>query len=337
MIFVMNYKLTLTNDLGMKVTLSPFGAAILDISLVLLSGEERIVTVRPQNVDDKTFFSDYFGKTIGRNAGRIKDGLFKLNGHQFQIKENKSKHGLHGGEQSLAYARFEHQSFEDSLGKGIVFSYLSPDYESGFPGNMKVSVTYYLHARVNKLEIRYFAKSDADTICNLTNHTYFNLDGKGTILDHKLLIDASIYGEVNHEILPVGISPVNKVMDFRKEKRIGSQITDQTLIACANGYDHPYILDNASLVKCSISLINNAEDVRLNIYSSYPCVVFYSGNYLPSVIVNNGHQLNRYEALALEPQYFPNAINQSFGQEKTGLLKAGVDYQETIIYEFVTK
>lgn len=337
MIFVMNNNLTLTNDLGMKVTFCPIGAAILDISLVLASGEERIVTVRPKNVDDKSFFSGYFGKTIGRNAGRIKDGLFTLNGHQFQIKEAVPKHGLHGGEQSLAFAKFDNQSFEDPIGKGIVFSYLSPYYESGFPGNMNVIVTYYLHTHKNKLEVRYFAKSDADTICNLTNHTYFNLNGKGTILNHKLLIDASFFGEVNHETIPIGISPVNIIMDFRKEKRIESQIFNQALIKCANGYDHPYILDNVSLEKRSISLVNDREDIRLNIYSSYPCVVFYSGNYLPSVIVNNGHHLNQYEALALEPSYFPNAINRSFGQEKTGFLKAGVDYQETIIYEFVTK
>ena len=334
---MMKNQLTLANDLGMKVTFCPIGAAILDILLTLSSGKQRIVTIRPKKVDDKSFLDHYFGKTIGRSAGRIKDGLFTINGHQYQIKGIAHKHGLHGGEQSLAFARFNDQSFEDVNGKGIVFSYLSPYYESGFPGNMNVIVTYYLYKRHNKLEIHYYAKSDADTLCNLTNHAYFNLNGKGTILNHKLFIDSSFYGEINHEIVPVRISPVNECMNFRKEKRIGSQIMDQTLIARANGYDHPYLLDRVSLEKRAISLINEAEDVRLNIFTSYPCVVFYSGNFPTSTIMNNGHHLKKYECLALEPQYLPNAINQSFGQEKTGLLKAGVDYHETIFYEFITK
>lgn len=333
----MKQKVNLTNELGMSVVLSNYGAAIYDITLKMKDGTLRPVTVHP--IDDEAFDTSpgYFGKTIGRNAGRLKDGRCIINGQTYQVKESQPKNGLHGGSLGLSYAEFKAAPYSNSNGKGMIFSYLSKHLIDGFPGNLHVFVTYFLYKSENKLEIRYEAKSDADTICNLTNHVYFNLDGGGSIRDHSLMISANEYISVDKSILPIARKKVDEVMDFSKAKKIGTHLDSSDLISVSGGYDHPFLINKKSVQEPNVTLTSANQDVILNLYTTYPSLVFYSGNYPTSEVMNTTEKLNVHEALTLEPQYVPDAMNQDFGQEKTGLFKAGHRYPETILYEFITK
>ena len=333
----MKRTIKLINNMGMKVTLSPFGAAILDIVITMKDGCERMVTLRPKSLADFASSSGYYGKTIGRVAGRLEKNRCHIDEGEYTVLETLPNNGLHGGNKGLSNAYFDYINYRDPRGQIAIFSYQMPHLEDGLPGNLQVFVTYLLHLDRNRLEIRYEAKSDADTICNLTNHTYFNLDGQGTILDHELMINATRFAEVDEQLLPTRVVDVTPVMDFLRPKRIGDSITARELYGVAQGYDHPYVLNESSLQNPSASLTGSKKDLVLNIYTTYPTIVFYSGNYPTDEDMVMIKRMPKHGALALEPQYLPNAINNSLGQEKTGLLKAGSLYQESIIYEFVTK
>ncbi|MFA5421980.1 MAG: aldose epimerase family protein [Bacilli bacterium] len=326
----------LTNDSGMEVLLSPLGAALVDISLLLKSGERRSITIAPKKDPGSEYPRDYSGKTIGRNSGRLYNGVFTINGKRYRVIESKSSHGLHGGDQSLAFQTFAAQQGSDENGTWVLFSYLSPASEGGFPGALHVEAHYYLYRGENKLELTYSAHADEDTLCNLTNHVFFNLDGRGTIKDHRLWIDADRFIAVDAEILPKRILPVDEIMDFRSGKAIGQHLANPRLQP-SGGYDHPYILNETQPNKPVASLINEKGDVALNLYTSDPALVFYSGNYPTKRKMRNGLVLHKHEELALEPQYVPDAINRDFEQTKTGRLAAGSTYRETIVYEFLTK
>lgn len=327
----------LTNRLGMSVALSSYGASIVDIFLTLPSGEKRSVTIHPRNMNEFNVSTGYYGKTIGRNAGRIANGRFQINNDYYQVLDNTNHHGLHGGTHGLAFKDFTPALIKNANGQGIVYSFLSTHLLDGFPGNLDIKVSYFLYENENRLSVVYEVISDHDTICNLTNHTYFNLDGKGTILNHTLQIPAHQYLVVNKDIMPVRLEQVTSIMDFSKAKSIGKDILAHELLETAGGYDHPYILDGKSAIHRAAILASSTDDIALRVSTSYPVLVFYSGNYPTDEIMNTGKRLAKYEALALEPQYLPDAINNAYGQTKTGLLKAGQRYHETIDYEFITK
>jgi len=330
-------ELFLLNNLGTFISFCDVGASIKDIIITMKSGDKRTITLHPMNESAFASSLGYYGKTIGRNAGRIENGKFTLEGREYRIKEQKASHGLHGGDESFAFQKFAFAKRETQEHSSIVFTHFSRDGEGGFPGKAIISVTYSLARLYNRLEISYAGKCSQNTLLNMTNHTYFNLDGNGLILDHSLTINASSFAEIDSRLLPKKVLPVDKTMDFRESKLIKKNIEDDHMQKISKGYDHPYILDNSSLDKPSAILVSSDKDLTLNIYTTYPVLVFYSGNYPTSEEMNFVSHMVKYQALALEPQYLPNAINESLGQTKTGLLTAGSSYQETIIYEFVTK
>ncbi len=321
----------------MKVVLTPLGASILDISLKMKNRRRRIVTLRPKSYADFSSSEAYYGKTIGRYSGRLRNAKLKVNGIEYIVQETGSKNGLHGGDNGLSNATFDYAKFRNSQGKSIIFTHNLSHLVDGLPGNLRVFVTYLLHDNINLLEIRYEAKSSEDTICNLTNHTYFNLDGRGDILNHELMIDARRYAEVDDQIIPERILSVDEVMDFSQDRIIGEHISSKNFSSFTRGYDHPYILENPSLLVPSVRLTSSKKDLSLNIYTTYPCLVFYSGNYPTSKTTTLVTKMKKHGALALEPQYLPNAINNPLGQTKTGFIKAGSLYRETIVYEFIIR
>lgn len=329
--------ITLTNQSGMVLSLSSFGASIVDITLLLPNGERRTVSVHPQDENDFQLSAGYYGKTIGRTAGRIADGRFSISNQNYQIIEDEIRNGLHGGSHSLAFVNFAHETFKTKQGQGVMFSHIVPHLFDGFPGNLQTKITYFLSDHENRLHITFEAISDCDTLVNLTNHTYFNLDGKGTILNHLLNIPADKYLTVDNKIMPQALKEVVGPTDFRKGRLIGDGIKNNELMTTAGGYDHPFILNNNHGVHPAAILTSSNGDIRLRMYTTYPVVVFYSGNYPTPEIMNTGRVLNKYEALALEPQFLPDAINNAFEQKKTGLLRAGEKYYETIEYCFDVK
>ncbi|MCH3976634.1 MAG: galactose mutarotase [Bacilli bacterium] len=320
------------NQLGMEVTFASVGAAIFDIRIPDQEGILKNVMVHPASLDDFEVSDAYYGKTIGRNAGRIKDGNFTLDGVHYHV-EAATKDGLHGGIDGLPYRDFAFIERHLADGEAVIFSYFSPDMECGFPGNLSLKVTYKLFAKENRLDVTYSANSDQKTIANFTNHSYWNLNGGGTILNHNLTIRSSLAGKVDKKIYPLGIFPVDEQMDFRMGKVIGKDIAEKDLVAISGGYDHPFVIDNPEDSSQPVASLKG-DFMQMDIYSDYPALVFYSGNYPSREKMNVAAVLGRYEALALECQIFPDAMNEPFGQKETGILEADEEFHHQISYRF---
>ncbi|HKM11238.1 MAG: aldose epimerase family protein [Bacilli bacterium] len=320
------------NRLGMEVTFSPIGASIFDIKIPTKNGNIS-VTVHPQNVAEFNVSTGHFGKTIGRNAGRIRHGKFVINKQEYQIGAGESA-GLHGGNDGLSFKEFNFAQHTNMFATIIIFSYLSPHLESGFPGNAHIQVTYQIPHLINRIDIVYHAFSNQDTIMNLSNHVYWNLNGDDDILNHLLGIKALKFAEVDECLCPKSICPVSQVMDFRQLHKVGDYIKNPYLTP-TDGYNHPYILNpDEKEVRPVAQLIGDKSHITMTLYSDYPILIFYSGNVASLDITNHHTPFLKHQGLALECQYLPNAMNNAFDQEKTGILPAETNYHQQITYLF---
>lgn len=251
-----------------------YGASI--ISLVDLKTKREMVL----SYDKKEMYivnPNYFGCVVGRNAGRIEQGLIIVNDRKYQLTRNfLDKHQLHSG-----FNGFQTKYFQEEAGNDYIkFTSISSDMEDGFPGNVKLIVTYRLLD--NELNIEYEAESDKDTIISITNHSYFNLnlDKNSNIENHHLFLNCDNYIELDEEMIPKKITPVdNTPFDFRGGKLIGKDICEKNKqLIIANGYDHPYLINKSEDINF-VALLSN-EDLKLEIYSTQDAVVFYAGNFL---------------------------------------------------------
>ncbi len=323
--------IVLVNELGMEVTLSSYGAGIYDIRLPDKNGELKSIVVRPENYQAYKSSKSYFGKTLGFNAGRLKDSKLFLNDKEYLVK-SPSNDALHGGVNGLSFQYFENiVKSKNEHEYTVIFRHAAKHLSDDLPGNRKVGVIYTFGRKQNKLSIEYQVETDVNTVANLSNHVYFNLNGGGSILNHELMIKASHYVKLDKKLIGVEVKPVNETMDFRVSKPIGTHINDLEIRKIAQGYDHPWILDEHTLDE-PVAILKN-EEHQVNIYTTYPALVFYSGNYLPDVPTNNG-KITYHECVALEPQCVPNAINNPLGQSETGLLLADESSIHKIIFTF---
>lgn len=249
----------------------------------------------------------YIGAVIGRCANRISNGHFTLNSKQYNLDKNNISNHLHGG-----IIGFDKKIFDYTINDNeILFCYISPDGEEGYPGKMKLQVSYKLVD--NSLIIKYVATSDKDTISNFTNHTYFNLSGnRFPIYNHYLSIKSDYYGEIDKNGMVTGkLMPVyNTVFDFNKEKQIKEGLlSGDEQICLGNGYDHAFIISEKN---DQIILYEKESGIRLSVSTSMPCVQLYTGNYLCGDCEGkNGWFYNKNDGICLETQYFPNSINNN--------------------------
>lgn len=239
--------------------------------------------------------TSYLGAIVGRCANRIGGAKFELNGKTFLLDKNDGNNHLHGG-----FNGFEKKIWAaEILAEGLKLSLESPDGEGGYPGNLKVSVIYNLTDN-DELEINYKATSDENTLCNLTNHSYFNLNGAGDILNQKIQILAENYTWANSESIPDGrILPVaNTPLDLRELTVIGEHIDeDFDELNFARGYDHNFCVGELGKLKEVARAQGNS--IALKVFTTQPGLHFYSGNFLE----------NPRSGFALETQFYPNAIN----------------------------
>jgi len=275
----------------------------------------------------------YFGALIGRYANRIANGRFSLDGKAYALAVNDPPNTLHGGQRGFDKVVW---SVEAATPAGVRLRYVSPDGDEGYPGRLDSRVTYALDGG-DGLRIEYTATTDAPTIVNLTNHTYFNLGGEasGDILDHEVQIDASRYTPVDRNGIPTGeIAAVDGTpLDFRVSRAIGARIRQaHPQLVNGRGYDHNWVLDRAA--GDPISHAGSARDPnsgrRLDVFTTEPGLQFYSGNFLDATEVGTGETIYRQSAgFALETQHFPDAPNvPSF---PTTVLRPGqVFYSETV-------
>ncbi|MCD7709735.1 MAG: galactose mutarotase [Porphyromonadaceae bacterium] len=325
----------LKNDAGMEVCITNFGGRIVSILVPDRNGEMRDVVLGFDNINDYLTIPSDFGASIGRYANRIDHGRLIIDEDTLQLPLNNFGHCLHGGPEGWQYKVYEAQQLD---GKTLELFMHSPDGDENFPGNVEAKVTYTL-TDDNAIVIAYEATTDAPTVINMTNHSYFNLSGdpRNTILDHILTINADSYTPVDTtymttgEILPVEGTP----MDFRQATAIGAQIADPCeQLENAHGYDHNWVLAAAGNIDTiAARLVSPETGICLTVRTTEPGIQVYSGNFLDGTTIGKGGiTYNARTALCLETQHYPDSPNKS--QWPSTLLRPGETYRSLCIYEF---
>lgn len=304
---------TLKNVGGMEVDVITLGAALRAIRVPDKDGKVRDVLLGYDTPAEYQDVRGYLGAVIGRNGNRIANAQVTIDGTCYQLEANNNENNLHSGKNGFHSAIWSAVEADDTH---VVLTYDSPDGEQGFPGNMKVSVTYTL-TDAGEVVLDYQAKTDKKTVANLTNHAYFNLNGhdSGSMLTQELQIFASDYTPViDGKAIPTGeIASVSGTpMDFRRMTPIGERIDDAfEQLKFTGGYDHNYVLDQADGGLQLAARARSAESgIQMDVYTTCPGVQFYAGNFVGGQTGKGGAVYENRQGFCLETQYFPNAVNE---------------------------
>jgi aldose 1-epimerase len=334
----------LRNAAGMEVKITNYGGTITQIHVKDRNGKFGDVVLGFKDLSGYTSSKNtsYFGALIGRYGNRIAGGTFKIGDTTYHIPINEKERNtaLHGGLHGFNTKVWDVRSSGERNGQPtLVLHYLSPDGEEGFPGNLDVTVTYSI-TRDNGLKIEYRAKTDKPTVVNLTNHTYFNLQGPGhTAMDHMLMIAADRYTPVNANLIPTGVlAPVKGTpFDFTSLRRIGDRINDDNeQLKYAGGYDQNWVLNSGGNPAVPSARVEEPVTGRvMEVFTAEPGIQFYSGNFLDGSIEGIGGRYEKRSAICLETQHFPDSPNHP--EFPSTLVKPGIDYHTITIYRFSTK
>jgi aldose 1-epimerase len=325
---------------GIKAAFTNYGGRLIGLWVSDKNGKQTDVVVGMNSAKGfKTATEPYFGATIGRVGNRIAKGKFTLEGKPYQIPINNGKNALHGGVKGFQDVVWDASVKNKNT---LVFSYISPDGEQGFPGNLSVKVTYTItDDRAVKME--YEATTDKTTIVNLTNHAFFNLNGEGSgsILNHELQIYADQFTPVDEGLIPSGeLKPVkNTPFDFTSKHTIGERIeTKEEQLKFGKGYDHNYVLNGTKKkgLNHAATISGDKSGIILDIYTQEPGLQFYSGNFMQSKnTFKSGAKDEFRTAFALETQHFPDAPNQP--KFASIVVKPGEKYHTVSYYQFSVK
>lgn len=334
------YKYTLTNEMGMSVVISNFGATILSIRVPDKNGEVADVICGYDDLKSYVEADGYQGAIIGRFGNRICKGKFTLDGVDYNMHINNGPNHLHGGKEGFDKKIWSVKALNEAAEPSISLFLLSADKDEGYPGNLAVTVSYALK-NDGSLSIRYEATTDKRTIINLTNHTYFNLGGydSGKIYDHELWLDADTYLPTDETLIPTGEirSVEGTPFDFRLPKKIGSDIKTQDMdLIIAGGYDHclNFVGGESTIPKLRARVNHRASGRVMEMYTNQPCVQFYSGNFLTNekYPFKNGVPQEIQMAFCLETQHMPDSINH--GNFTNVILESSEKYDYITVYKF---
>jgi aldose 1-epimerase len=339
------YEYTLTNTRDMEVKIITFGGIITSIKVPDRRHKFENVALGFDNLQDYETKNPYFGCITGRYANRIDEGMFTLDGVTYQLDINNPPNHLHGGFKGFDKQVWEvTQEIDEGDQVGIELHYLSPDGDQNYPGNLDVFVTYTLTDR-NEIRMDYKATTDAPTIVNLTNHTYWNLagEGEGAVYDHVLKLNADHYTPVDETLIPTGeIAPVEGTpLDFRRSKPLNDGIrSDHPQIVIGRGFDHNWVLNRPSFEDKSMILaaqLWEPESGRfLEIFTTEPGIQFYSGNFLDGTLYGTSHRAYRQgDGLALETQHFPDSPNHA--NFPSTVLLPGDTYETTTVFRLAVR
>lgn len=334
------YRYSITNSNGMHATIMNYGANLLE--LFVPSRDNTFQDVVLGFKDLESYFSNppYFGASVVPSANRIKNATFSLNGETYKLDPNEGPNNLHGGSKIPPFQK-RLWDVTDYKEDSITFHIESKHLEFGFPGNLKVDLTYSI-SDDNMLLIEYSATSDEDTIFNPTNHSYFNLSGFNAgsrkLLENSLWVDADYFTPTDANSVPTGEleEVVNTPMDFREPQSLIKNVDnfDYLPIKTGKGYDHNFAINNwdGSFKKVA-SLYDPHSFKTLEVFTDMPGIQVYTGNYIePSPIGKNNTTFHPRDGIALETQYFPNAINiPEFAQP---ILKKGEKFYSKTGYRF---
>lgn len=306
---------TLRNAAGAEATITNYGGIVVSLLVPDRSGKPVDVVLGYDNVDAYVKNNPYFGALIGRYGNRIAKAKFDLNGKTYQLAVNNGVNTLHGGGKGFDKVVWTARPVTSERGAALELRYLSKDGEEGYPGNLDVTAVYTL-TNDNALGVDFTATTDAPTVVNLTHHSYFNLAGEGTILDHRLTLDADTFTPVDSGLIPTGElrAVAGTPFDFRKPTAIGARINtaDDEQLKVGLGYDHNWVVNQKKPGElCLQARVESARTgIVLEVSSTEPAVQFYAGNFLDGTITGKRGQVYAHRSgFCLEPQHFPDSPN----------------------------
>ena len=326
---------TLRNKNNMEVCVTNLGGRIVSVMVPDKDGQMRDVVLGFDSIQDYVSKPSDFGASIGRYANRINQGRFTLDGTEYQLPQNNYGHCLHGGPQGFQYRVFDAVQPNP---QELELTYMAEDGEEGFPGNLTCKVLMKL-TDDNAIDIRYEAETDKPTIVNMTNHSYFNLDGDAARNEaHLLTIDADYYTPVDSTFMTTGeIAPVEGTpMDFRTPTPVGARINDYDFVQLknGNGYDHNWVLNTKGDItrKCA-TLESPLTGIVLDVYTNEPGIQVYAGNFLDgSLTGKKGITYNQRASVCLETQKYPDTPNKP--EWPSAVLRPGEKYMSQCIFKF---
>lgn len=324
---------TLTNEHGAIARVMDYGATLTELWMPDRDGKLGNVVLGLDQLDQYFAQTYYLGAVLGRVANRIANGKFTLDGKEYTLATNRAPNHLHGGPKG--FDKRVWSSRAATRGASVTFSYTSVDGEEGYPGRLRVTVEYTLTDQ-NELHIGYTASTDEPTIVNLTNHSFFNLAGRGTILDHILTLNARRYTPADATLVPTGELALvaGTPFDFTTPHAIGQRI--ESLRAASNGYDYNFVLDGGPGPTPLAARIQDPHSGRvLEIRTSEPGVQFFTGNRFDGTVSGVGGMIFvQHAGFALEPQHFPDAVNHP--NFPPVVLRPGQTFRSQTVYTFLT-
>jgi aldose 1-epimerase len=334
---------TLKNNSGIQIKITSYGGIITSIIVPDRDGKMADIVLGYKNAGDykNAIEQLYFGAIIGRYGNRIANGHFSLDGKTYSVAKNNGENHLHGGTTGFDKVDWDARFVETD--NAIELIYLSEDGEEGYPGNLRLKITYRL-THEDELVVDYYAVTDKATPVNLTQHSYFNLkgEGNGSILDHELMLNSGKFTPVNGELIPTGnISSVEGTpFDFTSAKTIGLDINqNDEQLSYGGGYDHNWILDKTGS-KDGMSLVARVYEPGsgrcLEVHTTEPGVQLYSGNFLNGRLKGkSGKTYQKHGGFCLETQHYPDSPNRS--NFPSTILRPGEEYLSTTVFKFMTR
>ena len=326
---------TLRNKNNMEVCVTNFGGRIVSVMVPDKDGKMQDVVLGFDSIQDYITKPSDFGASIGRYANRINQGRFTLDSIEYQLPQNNYGHCLHGGPNGFQYRVFDAVQPNP---QEVELTYVAADGEEGFPGNITCKVLMKL-TDDNAIDIRYEAETDKPTIVNMTNHSYFNLDGDAANnADHLLMVDADYYTPVDSTFMTTGeIAPVEGTpMDFRTPTPVGARINDYDFVQLknGNGYDHNWVLNAKGDISRKCALLESPKTgIVLDVYTNEPGVQVYAGNFLDgSLTGKKGITYNQRASVCLETQKYPDTPNKP--EWPSAVLRPGEKYMSQCIFKF---
>jgi len=331
---------TLTNSHGVEVKAMNYGGIILSIRVPDRKGQLGDIVLGHETLEGYIPNPPFLGAIVGRYANRIAGGTFTLDGKAYNLPKNDGPNTLHGGiDKTFNKVVWDGEPLKGKT--GVAFTYISKDGEEGFPGNLKVKVTYTL-TNDNELVIEYEATTDKATPINLSQHSYFNLAGEGTsdILNHEIMVNADRFTPVDKNLIPTGeLRPVKGTpFDFTTPTKIGARIDDNyDQLVLGHGYDHNWVLNRTGDGLTLAARVYEATSGRvLEVSTTQPGVQFYTGNFLDGTVTGKqGHVYKRRYGFCLETQHFPDSPNHP--DFPSTILKPGETFRSKTVFKFSTK
>ena len=318
---------------GLTIKITNYGGIITSIEMPDRYGTLDEITAGFPVLEGYINDHPYFGAIVGRYANRIAKGRFRLKNTEYHLPINNGPNHLHGGLEGFDKKLWDYRIEESSSSASLELSYLSPDMEEGYPGDVTAKVTYILHDS-NTIEIRYEASSDAETHVNLTNHTYFNLGGfRSEIYDHHLQMYSDLYLDMEKDNIPTGrlLPTSDSLLDFCHEKLLETAVKETP-----GGLDHCFVLSQARDYTRPVAWLSHKPTGRkVTVYTSQPSIQVYSGNSLTGELTgHNGLKYSKHSAICLETQHYPDSPNHP--EFPSTLLKAGDKYEYEAKFVFET-